>query len=231
MNLPPLDPERRAREYNSYDLAARGRVVRAWLFEGATTRAIDEEVLDRNSSYSRGYQSMGILHHLGLKKAYQGLFIGKTVDEVVARMRDEGPSFSRVIEHLLAGTDEPTIALAALQRIEAEEEKGARSARAEDRQRRIAAAPRTPARIKVFSYAYKRNPDIVVEALVRAAGHCERCGKPAPFRRASDETPYLEVHHVKSLADGGEDTLQNVLAFCPNCHREIHHGMTSAREP
>jgi 5-methylcytosine-specific restriction protein A len=231
VNLPPLDPERRAREYNSYDLAARGRVVRAWLFDGATTRAIDEEVLDRNSSYSRGYQSMGILHHLGLKKAYQGLFSGKTIDEVVARMREEGSSFARVVEHLLAGTDEPTIALATLQRIEAEEEQGARSERAEDRQRRIAAAPRTPDRIKVFSYAYKRNPDIVVEALLRAAGHCERCSKPAPFSRASDGTPYLEVHHVKSLADGGEDTLQNVLALCPNCHREIHHGMTSAREP
>jgi 5-methylcytosine-specific restriction enzyme A len=173
---------------------------------------------------------MGILHHLGLKKEYQGLFAGRTVDQVIHLMREAGPAFERVIEHLQAGTDEPTIALAALQRIESEEEKSVRSDRAEDRQRRLTAAPKTPNRIKVFSYTYKRNPDVVVEALLRAAGHCERCGNPAPFRRKSDGTPYLEVHHKKSLSAGGEDTLQNVLALCPNCHREIHHGTKAATE-
>lgn len=222
MNLPPLRPSSRVREYNSYDFAARGRVVRAWLFDGATTRAIDEEVLDRQASH--GYQAMGILHHLGLRKEYQGLFAGQTVDEVVNLMREAGPSFARVIEHLRAVTDEPTIALAVLKRIESEEEKAVRSDRTEDRQQRLATAPKTPHRIKVFSYTFKRNPDVVVEALLRAAGNCELCGKSAPFNRVTDGTPYLEVHHIKSLSDGGEDTLKNVLALCPNCHREVHHG-------
>ncbi|WP_079914142.1 HNH endonuclease [Paenibacillus sp. 32352] len=71
---------------------------------------------------------------------------------------------------------------------------------------------------------FKRNPDVIAEVLVRANGKCEKCGNPAPFNRASDGTPYLEVHHKKRLADGGEDTVDNAIAVCPNCHRELHFG-------
>ncbi|MHC1750389.1 MAG: HNH endonuclease [Cellulosilyticaceae bacterium] len=54
---------------------------------------------------------------------------------------------------------------------------------------------------------------------------CERCGATAPFIRASDGTPYLEVHHKIRLADGGEDTVENAMTVCPNCHRELHLGI------
>ncbi|WP_147195697.1 HNH endonuclease [Rummeliibacillus stabekisii] len=36
--------------------------------------------------------------------------------------------------------------------------------------------------------------------------------------------PNLEVHHIKRLADGEEDTVENAIAVCPNCHRELHFG-------
>ncbi|WP_342542729.1 HNH endonuclease signature motif containing protein [Paenisporosarcina sp. FSL H8-0542] len=36
--------------------------------------------------------------------------------------------------------------------------------------------------------------------------------------------PYLEVHHIKRLADNGEDSVENAIAVCPNCHRELHFG-------
>ena len=26
------------------------------------------------------------------------------------------------------------------------------------------------------------------------------------------------------LADGGADTVENAIAVCPNCHRELHYG-------
>lgn len=47
------------------------------------------------------------------------------------------------------------------------------------------------------------------------------CGEEAPFHDKNDE-PYLEEHHVKRLADGGSDTMDNVVAICPNCHRKMH---------
>lgn len=60
--------------------------------------------------------------------------------------------------------------------------------------------------------------------LKRAGGVCEACGTPAPFHR-KDGRPYLESHHSRRLSDGGPDHPRWVGAVCPNCHREIHHGM------
>lgn len=94
----------------------------------------------------------------------------------------------------------------------------------ERRWARIAAAPRLPRKIIVTSEVFIRDPHIVAERLLRANGVCDGCYKPAPFNRASDGTPYLEVHHRVRLADQGEDTLDNTHALCPNCHRQRHFG-------
>lgn len=82
-----------------------------------------------------------------------------------------------------------------------------------------------PEVITTVSKTYKRNPDVVVGTLRRANGYCEKCGCKAPFIRKSDNTPYLEVHHKVALAQGGLDDLDNTIAVCPNCHRELHFGI------
>ena len=56
----------------------------------------------------------------------------------------------------------------------------------------------------------------------RAQGICEGCGESAPFLNAKGE-PFLEVHHVKHLVNGGTDRTSNAVAVCPNCHRRCHH--------
>ncbi len=93
------------------------------------------------------------------------------------------------------------------------------SARAE----RLRLAPVLPRRTEVVTTVFVRNPDVVAEVLFQAKGHCQQCMKPAPFLRASDGTPYLEVHHRVPLAIGGEDTVANAIALCPNCHRAAHY--------
>lgn len=95
----------------------------------------------------------------------------------------------------------------------------------EERDERLSKANKKPKEVNVTVKVFKRNPDVVVAVLERANGICERCGAPAPFMRASDATPYLEVHHKVRLADGGEDTVENAIAVCPNCHRELHFGI------
>ncbi|NGP89365.1 HNH endonuclease [Fodinibius halophilus] len=94
----------------------------------------------------------------------------------------------------------------------------------EARQERLSQASKKPEQIQVLSKGYRRNPDVIVEVLKRADGECERCEDDAPFLRASDGTPYLEIHHKKPLAEGGNDTVENAMALCPNCHREVHYG-------
>jgi len=92
------------------------------------------------------------------------------------------------------------------------------------RMKRLEEAPRLPERMQVISTAFLRNPDVIAEVLHRANGICGKCGNPAPFTRKSDGSPYLEVHHWIPLSEGGEDTVGNAVALCPNCHREAHFG-------
>lgn len=73
---------------------------------------------------------------------------------------------------------------------------------------------------------YERDPEVKAWVLREAKGICESCGQTAPFKN-SDGQPFLEVHHVQQLADGGSDTVDNAVAICPNCHREAHYGEDS----
>jgi 5-methylcytosine-specific restriction enzyme A len=68
---------------------------------------------------------------------------------------------------------------------------------------------------------YPRKDDVIAWVLHRAGGRCEVCGDAAPFLK-SDGEPYLEIHHVRHLADGGPDQTDNAVAACPNCHRRLH---------
>ncbi|MDO6612275.1 HNH endonuclease signature motif containing protein [Shewanella sp. 1_MG-2023] len=94
----------------------------------------------------------------------------------------------------------------------------------EDRLKELEESSRLPEKIEVTTYRFIRNANVIVEVLTRANGTCENCNSEAPFLRSKNRTPYLEVHHVIKLADGGEDTVDNVIAVCPNCHRQLHFG-------
>jgi 5-methylcytosine-specific restriction protein A len=93
-----------------------------------------------------------------------------------------------------------------------------------NRRLRLKTAPKKPNTTYIIVKTYQRNPDVVAEVLYMAKGKCDKCKKPAPFAKKKDNSPYLEVHHKVPLADGGEDTVENAVALCPNCHRELHFG-------
>ena len=94
---------------------------------------------------------------------------------------------------------------------------------AEKRRQILSTESKTPKRIAITSYQFKRSPHVVAEVLALAGGKCQSCLRDAPFKR-EDGRPYLEVHHVEWLANGGEDSVENAIALCPNCHREAHYG-------
>jgi len=94
-----------------------------------------------------------------------------------------------------------------------------------ERLKKIKASNPIPKKISVSATVYQRNQHVVAERLNTANGICERCDKKAPFLRSKDKTPYLEVHHKKQLSQGGLDVLENTIALCPNCHRELHFGI------
>ncbi len=69
---------------------------------------------------------------------------------------------------------------------------------------------------------YLRDPKVREFVLSRAKGLCEYCGNEGFLLQSGRR--FLEAHHIIALAKDGADTPQNVIALCPNHHREAHYG-------
>lgn len=79
-----------------------------------------------------------------------------------------------------------------------------------------------PQRATATSSFYVRDDKVRAKVIKRAKGKCEYCG--ADGFQKNDGSRYLEAHHIISLAQQGPDTVKNVIALCPNHHREAHFG-------
>jgi 5-methylcytosine-specific restriction protein A len=92
-------------------------------------------------------------------------------------------------------------------------------------QRELVGIPRgieSPQRVSGTTSSFLRDPLVKAWVLKNANGVCEGCGQDAPFK-LSNGLHFLEVHHVKHLANEGTDWVTNAVALCPNCHRRCHH--------
>ncbi|MBR7613232.1 HNH endonuclease [Citrobacter braakii] len=74
---------------------------------------------------------------------------------------------------------------------------------------------------------YARSPEVKAWILQESKGICSLCLKTAPFRMPNGE-PFLEVHHIIPLSEGGKDTPDNCAALCPNCHRAVHYSIEAS---
>lgn len=85
----------------------------------------------------------------------------------------------------------------------------------------------TPDQAAFSGTFFVRDNKVRDKVIKRAKGKCEYCGSVG-FKK-SGGAYYLEAHHIISLARQGPDTLQNVIALCPNHHREAHFGEGSQK--
>jgi 5-methylcytosine-specific restriction enzyme A len=77
-------------------------------------------------------------------------------------------------------------------------------------------------RLDVSGSTFIRNPKYRALAIERANGKCEYCAKPG--FTTDDGSLFLETHHIIPLGEGGRDAEDNVVAVCPDHHREAHYG-------
>ncbi|MCP9787129.1 EVE domain-containing protein [Cyanobium sp. N5-Cardenillas] len=90
---------------------------------------------------------------------------------------------------------------------------------------RASRRPSKPRSGTTTTTVFNRDPNIIAYAKRRAGCRCEVPGCEVPLFLKPDGEPYVEVHHIHMLADGGEDTTDNVACLCPTHHREIHCGL------
>ena len=58
------------------------------------------------------------------------------------------------------------------------------------------------------------------KVMAREGNRCQQCGKAGRF----------EVHHVKPLAEGGTNDLENLMLLCREDHIEIHRPKVNETE-
>jgi 5-methylcytosine-specific restriction enzyme A len=80
-------------------------------------------------------------------------------------------------------------------------------------------------RKEVIGLAFVRSPEVRKRVLSRAKGRCEKCAQQGFIM--TNGSIYLETHHIIPLSEGGPDNERNVIALCPNHHREAHFGAGS----
>ncbi len=86
---------------------------------------------------------------------------------------------------------------------------------------RASSAPKRTGTRNVKSQQHERDEYVAEYAKRQALGKCQLCRNEAPFANKKGE-PYLESHHIVWLSKGGEDSISNTVALCPNCHRKMH---------
>jgi len=180
--------------------------------------------LGLDPEYTRGFQAMNILKYQGLFKEHAGILVGASIESVIEQITSMANS-SRLVGDLKAYGSENHI----LETVYTEEfNKKVERSLADTSELRAARLKvnenKLPRKLVVSNVVFERDPDVVAEALSKAKGVCDECLNPAPFKRKKNGRPYLEVHHVVPLSKGGHDSISNVVALCPNCHRKAHFG-------
>lgn len=210
IDVPKLILSGRKREYSLYTEDERRNVVIEYLFEGKSHRQLDQDVLGLDSSESRGYQAMGILHYIGLKNDFKGLFQECTVDEAIEIIEDANDEAYKLLLTILKGNDNQK----SLFEYDIELETDNEFTSVEGGKRCI------------YTTRYERNPKLRREAINIHGTTCAVCGFDFYKRYGEIGKDYIEIHHIKPLFEISESIEVNpqtdLIPVCSNCHRMIH---------
>jgi hypothetical protein len=88
-------------------------------------------------------------------------------------------------------------------------------------------ATRKPSVTVAPTKQFSRDALVAAIARSRARFRCEVPGCDIRLFLGADDKNFVEVHHIHTLATGGEDTPENVACLCPMHHREVHHGQAA----
>ena len=76
-------------------------------------------------------------------------------------------------------------------------------------------------KIAVNGKTYQRHNYLMVQIKKYRDYKCQFCSKM--ILKANGDY-YIEACHIKAKAEGGKDSLVNILVLCPNCHKLFDYG-------
>ncbi len=252
--LPPLefDEKPREREFNAYTEEDRAAVVYNYLVKGMSFRELDSNILKVNFD-SRGWQSMGICHYLGLSNIHKGFFKGWLLSDILSSLYldSQNPDYC-IIYYYIAEysekyrslTDRDRMQLLLLEKENPSDEVKDKSwiyntlLKHEDSNTRIddtlLSLPSHASRVVIRKNieCYVRNTTIAEAVKSLYNYRCQVCGDVilrTGWQRNLErkfEWKFLssDVHHILPLSKGGDDDRRNMLCLCPTCHRKFHSG-------
>ncbi|MCU5358372.1 HNH endonuclease [Bacillus cereus] len=210
-SLPKLEPVKRNREYSSYVDKIRDSVVYEYLFNAKSHRWIDENILALDSKESKGYQAMGILHHIGLKNDHKGIFEGMDISDALSLLQKEMEDFNP-IKDVLIRLSEEAITITLDKHVDEEDD-----------------FPEGKEKFRLHRYR-ERNNKLVKQAkerFIQVHGrlYCEACGMDFERIYGDRGRDFIEAHHRKPISEMKNDEttkIEDLAMLCSNCHSMIH---------
>lgn len=207
MKIPKLNKKLEYfRFYNKYTEKQHVDTIIAYLFENKNLAKIDKEILNIKYRKSSGYESMAILHHLGIRGNFKGIFKGLTTEQGIAKLEAlNDPDYDTIIALLKNET-------VLLKDIDLETQEGH--------------PVEEGGRIVYYTARYERNAKNRKLAIAHHGTTCKVCG--FDFEKVYGELgkDYIEVHHLVPLSERNEkvipDPKTEMTVLCSNCHRMIH---------
>ncbi|RXJ13456.1 HNH endonuclease [Bacillus albus] len=210
-SIPKLEPVKRNREYSSYGDKIRDSVVYEYLFNAKSHRWIDENILALDSKESKGYQAMGILHHIGLKNDHKGIFEGMNISDVLSLLQKKMGNFNP-IKDVLIRLSEEAITITLDKHVDEEDD-----------------FPEGKEKFRLHRYR-ERNNKLVKQAkerFIQVHGrlYCEACGMDFESIYGNRGRDFIEAHHRRPISEMKNDEttkIEDLAMLCSNCHSMIH---------
>ena len=93
-----FEAERLFKKYNFDEVLA---VIKGWIFhDNKSHHYLDKFFLGLDEKKTKGFRSMSILHYLGLKKEFKGIFKGKKISDAIEEMKNDPQDFSKILYYL-----------------------------------------------------------------------------------------------------------------------------------
>ena len=154
---------------------------------------------------------MGILHYLGIKDPFKGIFKGMDVKDAIEQIKLTGDdSYNELLGYL--SDEEISIKLC---NEDVEQEKADSYCIEKEGGKKV-----------YYVTRYERKPKLRKKAIEIHGTKCMACGFDFESFYGEQGKNYIEVHHVVPLSTVDEQVEVNpekdMIVVCSNCHRMIH---------